>query len=125
MPDQLNARKAAEAVIEHIKRGMPGLDICLISQSGDCRDFNGCTDHAESVVAAIIARNLANLTLTELASLVEKREQWLQEEISAGRRLDCEGELGGDKGDRLAALEKELYEGSERLEELARQFDEE
>ena len=53
-----SAQMAALAIVERIKKGAPDLDLCLISQGGDCRDFKGCTDHAANVLAAIIHSHL-------------------------------------------------------------------
>jgi hypothetical protein len=52
-----SAQKAALAIVEHIKKGAPDLDLCLVSHGGDCRDTKGCTDHAVNVLAAIIAQH--------------------------------------------------------------------
>jgi hypothetical protein len=50
-----SARKAAEEIVERIKKEAP--DLCLVSQGGDCRDFKGCADHAVNALAAVIERH--------------------------------------------------------------------
>ena len=73
----------------------------------------------EHAIAAVITRNLAGLTLIELAELVEKRERWLQNKISAGRRLDCEGGiLATAKATGLLRLKKSFMREASVLRNL-------
>ena len=87
--------EGAAAIVEHIKKGAPDLDLCLISQGGDCRDFKGCTDHAARVLAAIIDRNMREET-------AKRNAEWLRE-------IQAHPEFGGRNLDRASESVARLF----------------